>query len=146
MLSFYIASALFADMFGRPPRKREHADLLEAVRSVYAHLRRAPATDPTEALALMRDSARVRDILDVNLDGAVVAPPHSFVLHIDELAETTQKHRTCVIENLGCLIYYKSHYYLVTETSVKRTTLGEVFSKRRLCRSVIVLEAGAFKA
>ena len=141
MLPFYIAAALFADTFGRPPRKREHAALLEAVREVYRHIRRAPSPDPAEALQQLRASARVREVLDVAVEGPELTAPHSFVLHSEELEATARKHRTCVIENVGCLVFHKRSFYLVTETQVKRVLLHDVFAKRRPCRSVIVLEA-----
>jgi hypothetical protein len=57
-----------------------------------------------------------------------------------ELAATAQKHKTFVIENAGCVIYFKKAYYLVDEHSKKRVQLSDLFAKRRPCRSVIVVE------
>ena len=139
MLPFYLAVALFVHAHGRPPRKREHADLLASVRGTYERLRCSPSPDPTVALEQLRASASVREIVDVALDGPGVTEPHSFVLRLEELAATAQRHRTFVIENVGCLVYFKRAYYLVSESRMKRIPLADVFARRRPCRAVIVL-------
>jgi len=138
-LPFHLAAALFVRTHTRPPRKREHADLAAAVRAAYAHLRCAPSKDANEVLEQLRSSARVREVVDVALDGPAVSQPHSFVARLEELADTVQKQKTFVVENVGCLAYYKRAYYLITEDRVKRIPLADVFAKRKTCRSVIVL-------
>jgi hypothetical protein len=82
----------------------------------------------------------VREVLDVALDGPTITPPHSFVTRLEELAETAKRHKTFVIENVGCLVYYKRSYYLIDERKKKRVELAEVFAKRRPCRAVIVVD------
>lgn len=79
-------------------------------------------------------------MLDVALDGPTITPPHSFVTRLEELAETAKRHKTFVIENVGCLVYYKRSYYLIDERKKKRVELTEVFAKRRPCRAVIVVD------
>lgn len=140
MLAFHLAIALFATMFGRPPRRREHADLRAAVHAAYAHLRRKPSGDPDEVLRSLRASARVREVLDVALDAPPLTRPHSFIVNAEDLAATTQKHRVCVVDGVGCLVYHKKHYYLATATQVKRAALSDVFSQRRGSRAIIVIE------
>jgi hypothetical protein len=60
MLPFYIAVALFFRRHGKPPRKAEHAALLEAVRTTHAHLNIAPSKNPAVALDQLQASAEVR--------------------------------------------------------------------------------------
>jgi hypothetical protein len=139
MLAFHLAVALFAHTHGRPPRKGEHAALLEAVRGAFVQLRCTPSPDPTTALAQLRASAGVKQVIDVALDEPELTSPHSFAVKLEELAQTVQKHRTFVIDGLGCLVHHKRAYYLVTERTMKRVPLAEVFAARRPCRSVIVL-------
>lgn len=139
MLAFYLAVALYVQAYRKLPRKDQHAELLRAVRETYAHLRVAPSGDPSEALRQLQANARVREIVDVALDNPALTQPHSFALRLEELAKTVQRHRTFVIENVGCLVYFKSHYYLVNERQKKRIALADVFAHRRPCRTVIVL-------
>ena len=145
-LPFHIAAALFVHSYGRPPRRREHAALGRAVDAAYKHLRVRPSADPTEVLRQLQSNASVREVLDVALDGPAVSQPHSFVMHLEELAQTAQRHKTFVIEHVGCLAHHHGSYYLINETTTKRITLSDLFAKRRPCRSVIVLQVGALGA
>ena len=140
-LPFHIAAALFVHTYGRPPRRREHAELLRAVDAAYRQLRVRPSADPVEVLAQLQSNASVREVLDVALDGPAASQPHSFVMHLEELAQTAQRHKTFIIENVGCLAHHNNSYYLINGQTTKRITLAELFAKRRPCRSVIVLQA-----
>ena len=144
MLAFDLAVALFTLTYGQPPSDAEHGALLAAVQDMYAHLRIAPTADPDEALTQLRTHARVRDVLDVALDGPSVSEPHSFITDFEELHRTVARNRALVVQGLGCAVHHRGACYLIDakgQRLVGDAELRAAFEARRPCRSVVLLQA-----